>query len=82
MEKLKEKLNKMPIPDMNDMMEMEKAMKQITPYIEKLSLLLEFVPKFDVQRIKLGGKSYVAILFERPPKQEPPESHSVSLSVP
>jgi len=70
-EKLKEKLGNIPIPDMKDMMEVEKAMQQITPYIEKLSLLLEFVPKFDVQRIKLGGKSYVAILFERtPPKEE------------
>lgn len=69
-EKLKEKLGNLPMPDMKDMMEVEKAMKQITPYIEKLSLLLEFVPKFDVQRIKLGGKSYVAILFERTPKQE------------
>jgi hypothetical protein len=69
-EKLKEKLGNIPIPDMKDMMEIEKTMQQLTPYIEKLSLLLEFVPKFDVQRIKLGGKSYVAILFERTPKQE------------
>ena len=72
-EKLKEKLGDIPIPDMKDMMEIEKAMQQIAPYIQKLSLLVEFVPKFDVQRIKLGGKSYVAILFEKTPKQEPPK---------
>ena len=76
MEKLKEKLGNIPIPDMKDMMEMEKTMQQVAPYIEKLSLLLEFVPKFDVQRIKLGGKSYVAILFERTPKQEPPKQEA------
>jgi hypothetical protein len=67
MEKVKEFMDKM--PDANEMMQIENAMKTIMPYVEKLSLLLEFMPTFDVQRIKLGGKSYVAILFER--KQEP-----------
>jgi hypothetical protein len=76
MEKIKEKLGNLPIPDAKEMIEIEKAMKQIAPYIEKLSLLLEFVPKFDVQRIKLGGKSYVAILFERTPKPEPPKEEA------
>jgi hypothetical protein len=70
MEEIKKKLGKLPIPDPNDMIQIEKAMGQIAPYIEKLSLLLEFVPKFDIQRIKLGGKSYVAILFERTPKED------------
>lgn len=69
-EKLKEKLGNIPIPAMKDMMEMQKAMEAMMPLMEKLGILLEVMPKFDVQRIKLAGKSYIAILFERPPKQE------------
>ena len=73
MEKLKEKLGNLPIPDAKDMQNMQKAIETMMPLLNKLNLLTEVMPKFEIQPIKLGGKSYIAILFERPPKQEPPK---------
>jgi hypothetical protein len=73
MEKIKEKLGNLPIPDAKDMQDMQKAMETMMPLFKKLDLLQEIMPKFEIQPIKLAGKSYIAILFPRPPKQEPPK---------
>jgi hypothetical protein len=73
LEKLKDKFS---MPDMKDMLELQKAMEAMMPLMEKLGILLEVMPKFEVQHIKLAGKSYIAILFERPPKQEPPKQEA------
>ena len=67
MEKLKEKIS---MPNFQDMQNMQKALETMMPLFNKINLLLEVMPKFEIQPIKLGGKSYIAILFERPPKQE------------
>jgi hypothetical protein len=67
MEKLKDKI---PMPNFQDIQNMQKAIEAMMPLFEKLNLLKEIMPKFEIQPIKLGGKSYIAILFERPPKQE------------
>ena len=67
MEKLKEKIS---MPNFQDMQNMQKALETMMPLFNKINLLLEVMPKFEIQPIKLAGKSYIAILFERPPKQE------------
>lgn len=61
------------MPNFEDMQKMQKAMEAMMPLFTKLDLLMEVMPKFEVQAIKLAGKSYIAVLFPRPPKQEPPK---------
>jgi hypothetical protein len=70
MEKIKEKLGNLPIPDAKDMQDIQKAMETMMPLFKKLDLLQEIIPEFEIQPIKLGGKSYIAILFPRPQKEE------------
>ena len=75
MEKLKEKMEAM-MPNLQDIENMQKAMETIMPLFTKINLLIEVMPKFEIQPVKLAGKSYIAILFERPPKQEPPKQEA------
>jgi hypothetical protein len=46
--------------------------------MESVNLIMEIMPKFEIKVLKLKDKEgnikeYVAILFERPQKQEPPK---------
>jgi len=47
--------------------------------MESINLIMEIMPKFEIKVLKLKDpktqqtKEYIAILFERPQKQEPPK---------
>lgn len=55
----------MAFPKGFDPMKFQEAMQKTQEMLEKLGLLFEVLPEFEIKRIKLQGKSYIAILFER-----------------